>query len=78
MRSTVPAQHSRFKVLYGVEVWIEPSSNPKKVIEFQPGQFAPAPHAHVYLCHNERSAKKVVAALTPISDRFLEEDARGS
>lgn len=72
----MPSAYTRVKVLFGAEVWMHPASDKNKVIEFEAGQFAPAPHAHVYLVATKKMADAVVEAIAPVSDRFLEEEAR--
>ncbi len=74
----MPTAYRRYKVLYGVEVWIHPSADATKVIQFRRKQFAPAPHANVLLCQNEGMAEKIVKVIRPISERLTEEDARGA
>lgn len=63
---------TRHKVLYGCEVWV--LEGLKVVTEFVPGTFAPAPHAHVYVCPNEEIAKTVVEAIKPVADKAMLED----
>lgn len=63
---------TRHKVLYGCEVWV--LDGLKEVTEFLVGTFAPAPHAHVYVCPNKHIAETVVEALKPVADKAMMED----
>lgn len=62
----------RHKVLYGCEIWV--LDGLKVVTEFVAGTFAPAPHAHVYVCPSKEIAETVVEALKPIADEAMMKD----